>query len=70
MEALNNVEQSYQKVLRAHSNSKQQPTPAKSNTSFAVSVSFQLKTSVTQSNQIFCDTMIKVHYFSVQSIVF
>ena len=40
MEALNNVEQSYQKLLMAQSNSKQQPSSGKVNTSFSVSVSF------------------------------
>ena len=40
MDALNNVEQSYQKLLRAQTNSKQESTSTKTNSSLSVSVSF------------------------------
>ena len=42
MEALSTVEQSYQKILKAQENSKQQSTTAKSDTSLSVSVSLQI----------------------------
>ena len=41
MEALNQAEQSYQKLLKAPANSKQQSSLAKSDTSLSVSVSFE-----------------------------